>query len=1011
MVDIVKELEALRQNLLDLSLRNNLLNYRPSQKRTITIEGRTPEEVYKLFVLQEKSIRFRAKTGSKKSRKATDEEKEAESIEKENRLLKTAEKILSFEENESKARSFPFLETPEDSETLDRKLFYVFNQANSIFEEQGYPVLYLAMGFLQWNDNKSATKNLKAPLLLVPVELKRIGKGRNFNIQWTGDEIFTSLTLQAKMKEFGIQIPEFEMPEEAAGIEDYFRDVITAINEKKEWKLLPEICLDLFNFKKFVMYKDLDPATWSEDMSPADHPLIQKTFNPEDPECGVLGFLEEEVDEKLSAKDTYHIMDADSSQIAVIEDVKAGKNLVVEGPPGTGKSQTIANTISELIAKGKSVLFVSEKMAALQVVKSRLDTAGLGELCLEIHSNQTRKKAVLEELEKTLNRTPPPSISPERNINELEKLKHELNEYAHCLRKPSGSLYPSLYTLYGVREKTKAYFEAKGLKMPRYKLQEPETWTSETWTDAESILEKMGQVLPSLGQIRKNPWYGCEPGVVLPSDLGEIEALTNECAASFEALETTIKTLNDLSGTSKPQTLEGITTTIDAAKLLSNSKPLPEIMLQNPEWEFEPSKIDAKDLVSKLRQYRELKTFVDKTFHPSIFSLDTSEFEELSSKFLRLISPKYKKLKKEISSYYISEAPSQDRRILLDLACVSECKARRLELEASEKKGRKYFLDYWRGFESDPALLDEYSEWIIQFRKYVKESVFSEKSFGIIESGTDRESLETATNNVITTKKAFLKTFETVKVRIKADFGKMFGDNLETVKISQIKSRVTKWKTETLSLVLWSQYLEYRQTCLESKAAPMIEDIENGKIEIQDTVSAFEGNYAEILLHRSFKERPELSTFIRELHEGRINKFAELDKRVLLENRKRITYSAYEEAPKLSSGASRASEAGVLLNEFNRKRGHMPIRTLMKKAGGLIQKIKPCFLMSPLSIAQYLDPRNTRFDVIVFDEASQVRPEDAVGALLRGKQVVVMGDSKQLPPTDFFDTVVCFPEH
>ncbi len=95
-------------------------------------------------------------------------------------------------------------------------------------------------------------------------------------------------------------------------------------------------------------------------------------------------------------------MDADSSQIAVVEDVKAGKDLVVEGPPGTGKSQTIANTIAELLAQGKSVLFVSEKMAALQVVKSRLDNAGLGELCLEVHSHQTRKKAVLEELEKAL---------------------------------------------------------------------------------------------------------------------------------------------------------------------------------------------------------------------------------------------------------------------------------------------------------------------------------------------------------------------------------------------------------------------------------------------------------------------------------------------------------------------------------------------------------------------------------------------------------------------------------
>ena len=299
---------------------------------------------------------------------------------------------------------------------------------------------------------------------------------------------------------------------------------------------------------------------------------------------------------------------------------------------------------------------------------------------------------------------------------------------------------------------------------------------------------------------------------------------------------------------------------------------------------------------------------------------------------------------------------------------------------------------------------------LLPFRKYIKENIFTDRSFKLIENGVDRDALESAVNDVTAAKQAFLKSLEKVGLRIGANFGKMFGDDLEAVKLSLLKSRVSRWNAETSSLVLWSQYLGYRQACLETKAAPMMENIEAGKIEACDMIPAFEGNYAEILLHRAFTERPALSTFIQELHEGKINKFTELDKKVLLENRKRITYSAYEEAPKLTSGASRASEAGILLNEFNRKRGHMPIRTLMKKAGGLVQKIKPCFLMSPLSIAQYLDPRSTRFDVIIFDEASQVRPEDAVGALLRGKQVVVMGDSKQLPPTDFFDTVVDSPE-
>ncbi|MCQ1536433.1 DUF3320 domain-containing protein [Methanosarcina sp. KYL-1] len=1012
MVDVVQELEALRQNLLDLSLRNNLLNYRPSQRRTLSIAGRTPAEVYELFVLQEKSMKFRAKARSKKSKKAGNGEVgEDDTAENESKLLKAIGRILTSEEKSktTPSRFEPFLDTPDDSETLERKLFYVHNQANSIFEEQGYPVLYLALGFLQWNDTRSSVKNPRAPLVLIPVELKRIGKGRNFNLQWTGDEIFTSITLQAKMKEMGIEVPEFEMPEEASGIEEYFKAVQGAIREKPDWKLLSEICLDLFNFRKFVMYKDLDPSTWPEDMSPAEHPLVQKIFNPTEPECNVPGFLEEEVDLKLSVKDTYHILDADSSQIAVMEDAKAGKDLVVEGPPGTGKSQTIANTIGELLAQGRSVLFVSEKMAALQVVKSRLDAAGLGELCLEIHSHQTRKKAVLEALEKALNRPAPQAISPDRDINELEKLKRELNEYALTLGEPAGKLYSSLYTLYGVREKNRAYFEARGLKMPRFDLKEPETWELEAWTEAESVLEKLGRVLPALGPVRKNPWYGCEPGLVLPSDLGELEPLAEDCAAAFEALEKTIKTLNELSASSKPQSLEGVRAVIGAAKLAAGSKPLPEAMLQNAEWESEASKAEAAALVSKLRQYLELKAFVDKTFYPAILDLDTSEFEKLSHKLLKQLNPKYRKLKKDITACYAFGAP-KDSQILLDLACLSECETRRFELEGAQSKGKKYFGEYWKGFESDPVFLEEYGRWIIPFRKYVKEGVFTDRVFKLVTGGVEEGKFEPAINEVLEAKKAFLDSLENFGARVGADFTKMFGTGLENVKISQLKSRVTRWKAETPSLVFWSQFLGYRQACLDTLAAPMMEEIEAGKIEPEDMIPAFEGNYAETLLHRAFKERPALSTFIRELHEGKINKFTELDRKVLLENRKRIIHSAYEETPKLTSGASRASEAGILLNEFNRKRGHMPIRTLMKKSGGLVQKIKPCFMMSPLSIAQYLDPRSTRFDVIIFDEASQVRPEDAVGALLRGKQVVVMGDSKQLPPTTFFDTVIDAPE-
>jgi len=132
-----------------------------------------------------------------------------------------------------------------------------------------------------------------------------------------------------------------------------------------------------------------------------------------------------------------------------------------------------------------------------------------------------------------------------------------------------------------------------------------------------------------------------------------------------------------------------------------------------------------------------------------------------------------------------------------------------------------------------------------------------------------------------------------------------------------------------------------------------------------------------------FCERPALANFVGDLHEKKINNFMDLDRELITQNRQRLAYLLYQNQPHLAGGVSQNSEAGILQGEFNRKRRHMPIRKLMSLAGGLIQKIKPCFMMSPLSIAQFLDPKTSGFDVIVFDEASQVKPEDALGALLR----------------------------
>ena len=216
------------------------------------------------------------------------------------------------------------------------------------------------------------------------------------------------------------------------------------------------------------------------------------------------------------------------------------------------------------------------------------------------------------------------------------------------------------------------------------------------------------------------------------------------------------------------------------------------------------------------------------------------------------------------------------------------------------------------------------------------------------------------------------------------------------------------YQDEIHSLTNWSQFVLSRKELNKTIASKMIELIDSDALEPEDLFTCFEGNFADSLLKKVFSDIPSISSFVGNLHEKKINNFKELDNKLIALNRMRIIKELYDNRPPLYSSASPRSELGILKSEFARKRGHMPLRKLFLEVGSLIQKIKPCFMMSPLSVAQYLDPdgiTNMRFDYVVFDEASQVKPEDALGALLRANKAVIMGDTKQLPPTSFFDAM------
>ena len=293
--------------------------------------------------------------------------------------------------------NLPVLHFAEHLNTLSRK---IDDAARTAIDETGANMLHLSFGFLEWYESDDSDEPRFAPLVSVPVTLDRTpGKGKAFRceLEYSGEDFDTNLSLVEKMRrDMGLEIPSLGEEESPEQYFDKFDDLLSI---KKRWRIRRQVALSLLDFGKLLMFRDLDPKNWPTDASIVAHPLVRELF--EGTQASEITRAEEFLidDPTLQPELPALICDADSSQHSALIDALRGKNLVIEGPPGTGKSQTISNLIAEAMANGKTVLFVSDKLAALQVVRDRLEERGLGAFCLELHSHKTKKGALLKELD------------------------------------------------------------------------------------------------------------------------------------------------------------------------------------------------------------------------------------------------------------------------------------------------------------------------------------------------------------------------------------------------------------------------------------------------------------------------------------------------------------------------------------------------------------------------------------------------------------------------------------
>ena len=574
MDSIQTKLDAARAELLDLSLRNPLINYRLLKARGVGVVDESPPDVYRILVQEGRAMSFLPKP---------------EPEEDDNLHLFEDDEVAT----DSARHTDNKLQTDYSPADLQRRLLNTYYTARTAIEEQGVTTLYLALGMLQWYESESSDMLHRAPLLLIPVEISRTSVRASFRIHYTEEDIGTNLSLQEKLKsDFSIKLPDLPDADdlERSNIHSYYQKVNSAICHKIRWAVDESaIVLGFFSFAKFLMYHDLDMVNWPND-SLSQHPVLQSllTIGFQEPESAIPD--DAQIDEHLNPTEIHHVVDADSSQALAIHDVSQGRNLVIQGPPGTGKSQTITNLIAEAISKGKRVLFVAEKMAALEVVKRNLDKVGLGNACLELHSHKMNKKAVLDELKRILELNEPKSKVLEEEVRLLLNNRDVLNSYCQAVNTPIGESGITPYQAYGELLTVKR--RLSGVEPPPLDLHQFQHSVSEFREGLEQT-EKLQAHLKGMGIPTNHPFWGSRCKVFLPIDREPLERTAAEARKTVTILKDSSKQLAQYLKLPVPDTCAAVKVLIQAACHALNAPNLAGVDVQSTQWGRQSGHLDA----------------------------------------------------------------------------------------------------------------------------------------------------------------------------------------------------------------------------------------------------------------------------------------------------------------------------------------------------------------------------------------------------------------------------------
>jgi very-short-patch-repair endonuclease len=988
-------LEAARRDLLDLGLRNALLNYRPLKSRGVDVVDELPAEIFRLLVVEGKTLVFQPAPEATQAS-----------------LLPTAADSNLDVDDADLPAAMPAerhtdkrLQTPCSPDELRNRLLNTYYAARTAIEEQGVNILFLALGMLEWYESDASQEPRRAPLLLVPVELQRQDARDRFHLAYTGEDVGDNLSLTEKLLvEFGVRMPE--LPEvEDLNADAYFVSVAAAVASYPRWRVdAGAIALGFFSFGKFLMYHDLDLDTWPKDADPSRHAIMQALFGDGFNEPPLAVAEDAFLDHVPQARELRVVVDADSSQTLAILDVNSGRNLVIQGPPGTGKSQTITNLIAETIGAGKTVLFVAEKMAALEVVKRRLDSIGLGEACLELHSHKINKKRVLAGLQRTLELGKPRLEDREADLSMLEATRERLNAYADAVNTPIDSSGVTPYQAYG--DLVQLGMQPDSATWPRLELPDMATWSAVEYRQREALVEELQARLARMGVPSEHPFWGVRRTTLLAADRRQVADAISLVLAALADVRAAAAPPAAALGMAEPDGLADAERLYRATHAALHSPSIVGLSFAEPDWLGHESEL--RELLANGTRLAELRakhaaTVIPEAWQHDLLSL-RQDLNAYRDTWWRIVSGTYRRAKRVLAGYCTTALPKgieAQIQLLDDLV-----EARRLATYVQEHAllGERMFGPHWRGDQTDWPLLGGWLDAVTGLQRDVSEGRLPRELLAYLDAAPDIDALGRLVAPLDAALPAYRERTDALLALVDFDGERRFGPGggLERRPFAEQASLLATWQERLDDLSQMTSLNESLAVCRREGLDEVGDVAQRWSDAGRSVLTAFRRGRAAVLLGRALREREPLARFDGGSHEQVVERFRRLDELHLQRNRALIALEHYARVPRHEGGGQLA----LLRREFVKRARHLSVRRLMAGAGNAIQAIKPVFMMSPLSVATYLPPGALSFDLVVFDEASQVRPVDAFGALIRGAQAVVVGDSKQLPPTSFFDALV-----